>query len=150
MHDGCVAGYVCDSSNGQCVLANPGQGDTLDNCEASCSVDPPPADTYTCDVTTFTCVQSTNAYDQNSCDNACSDETPSALIGLWRGLDVQTGFQVVKKSNKHFLFASTPSRSILFCSLPCHIHVRLFCYIFEYIFFKCHMNVLLMKPYFKI
>jgi hypothetical protein len=92
MHDGCVQGYICDTSSGQCVLADPGEGDTLDNCEATCSEDPPPTDTYKCDVETFTCVVADSAYENQTCSDACSDDTPTNLIGLWRGLDVQTDF----------------------------------------------------------
>ena len=92
MHDGCVAGYVCDSSAGQCVLTDPGEGDTLDNCNADCSKDPEPETKYACDVTTFQCVNATSGSDNATCDASCADETPSALVGLWRGLNVQTGF----------------------------------------------------------
>jgi hypothetical protein len=87
-----VSGYTCDRSKGQCTLAAPGQGDSLANCEESCSADPPPTDTYECDVESFTCKQATNKLGQTECDKACSDETPAALVGQWRGLNVQTGF----------------------------------------------------------
>jgi len=94
MHDGCVAGYVCDTATGTCKLGNVGEGDTLANCEEDCSLDPPPENQYTCDVETFTCVEDTTGTSQKSCDSACSDETPSGLIGLWRGLSVNTGFKM--------------------------------------------------------
>lgn len=93
MHDGCVAGYVCDTVAGQCVLGAAGQGDSLTNCEESCSKDVQ-TDTYECDAETFTCVQATNKFDQKTCDASCADETPAALIGLWRGMNVQTGFMM--------------------------------------------------------
>jgi hypothetical protein len=92
MHEGCVAGYVCDTSSGQCVLGAAGEGDTLANCEETCSTDPPPDNQYTCDTATFTCVESTNGNEEKTCDAACADETPADLIGLWRGLSVNTGF----------------------------------------------------------
>lgn len=91
MHDGCVAGYICDSSKGQCVLADEGQGDTLANCEASCDVDPE-QDYFTCNVTTLQCVNASAGMTEESCSGSCSDDTPSDLIGLWRGLNVQTNF----------------------------------------------------------
>jgi hypothetical protein len=93
MHDGCVAGYVCNTTTGTCDLADPGQGDTLAHCEESCSVDPPPEKTYKCDVENFTCVEADSSYSESSCNDACEDNTPSALVGLWRGLNVQTGFE---------------------------------------------------------
>ena len=92
MHDSCVAGYVCDTTRGQCVTASAGSGDTLANCEADCSINPPTEDTYECDVETFTCVVSTSGDSSSTCSSACADETPSALIGLWRGMNVQEGF----------------------------------------------------------
>lgn len=93
-HDGCLAGYVCDTTAGQCKMAEPGEGDTLENCEASCSKDPIPEDTYECDEETFMCVVSAGKYENKTCSDACADETPSELIGLWRGLNVQQGFTV--------------------------------------------------------
>jgi hypothetical protein len=77
-------------------------------------------------------VESTNAYDQNSCDNACSDETPSALIGLWRGLDVQTGFQVVK--NPINIFFLHPHLHVLFYFVP-------FLVIFMFVHFVIYLNI---------
>lgn len=72
------------------------QGDTKENCEASCTArtDDTPSQ-YTCDVTTFTCVESDSGTGQGSCDSACADETPSQIVGLWRGLSVNTGFDKV-------------------------------------------------------
>lgn len=94
MHDGCVAGYICDQSSGQCVLAEPGQGDSQANCEASCSLVPPPEDQYKCNVETFTCEVSTTGNAEDDCSKDCSDETPSELIGQWRGLSVNQGFEL--------------------------------------------------------
>ena len=95
MHDGCVAGYVCDSEKGQCVLGNEGEGDTYANCEEDCSITPPPADQYACNATTLTCEVSTSGTtDQDACDSKCGDGTPDALVGLWRGLNVQTDFAI--------------------------------------------------------
>jgi len=94
MHDGCVAGYVCDSVAGQCIQAAAGQGDTLTNCESTCTANPVTDTTYECDATTFTCVEATNKFDQKTCDASCADETPADLIGLWRGINVQTGFMM--------------------------------------------------------
>jgi hypothetical protein len=95
MHDGCVPGYICDSSSGQCVMTDAGEGDTQANCEATCSENPPPDDQYTCDVETFTCVLDTTGTSATSCSDACADETPSQIVGLWRGLSVNTGFDKV-------------------------------------------------------
>jgi len=93
MHDGCVAGYVCNSTTGTCDLGAAGQGDTEANCELACSTDPPPDDQYSCDLSTFTCVKDeSGGTSSGTCDSNCADETPAALLGLWRGLNVQTGF----------------------------------------------------------
>lgn len=93
MHDGCVAGYVCDTSAGQCVLGNQGEGDTYDDCMTDCNKDPTPEQKYTCDTTSFQCVNATSGgSDSGTCDSNCGDETPSKLVGLWRGINVQSDF----------------------------------------------------------
>lgn len=96
MHDGCIQGYTCNQTKGQCELAAPGQGDTKDNCERSCNP-PSPApshDTYTCNVTTFTCEIDPSGQSKETCSGACSNSTPAELVGLWRGLNVQFNFTV--------------------------------------------------------
>jgi len=94
-HDGCVAGYTCDPSRGLCVQAAPGEGDTLENCEEACSLAPSPTPKYSCNAESFTCeLDDSASTEQSACDSACADETPAELIGLWRGLNVQTGFTV--------------------------------------------------------
>lgn len=97
MHDGCVAGYVCNHTSGQCMLGAPGTGDTKSNCEFTCLPPappaPPPPPRYTCNATTFTCeISPSGKTDKGGCSSACSNSTPSELVGIWRGLDVQKDF----------------------------------------------------------
>lgn len=103
MTDGCVAGYVCSESEKKCVLGEPGEGDSYANCEDTCVFDDdePDADDnephqlfYKCDPEKLICVNSTQAESTSNCDASCSNSTPDALVGLWRGLNVQTGFTV--------------------------------------------------------
>jgi hypothetical protein len=52
-------------------------------------------------LTTFTCEKADSGSSETTCDSNCADETPAALLGLWRGLNVQTGFTKVKwRANK--------------------------------------------------
>ena len=53
----CIRGYKCDATNGQCVLAAPGEGDTLKNCEAGCKVEK----YYKCDWSSGQCSECKNA-----------------------------------------------------------------------------------------
>lgn len=98
MHDGCVAGYVCNHTVGQCQLGKPGEGDTKANCQKTCtSTPPPPSPTpqYICNVSTFTCEESPSGTAPiGTCSSACSNSTPSAMFGLWRGISVQTNFSI--------------------------------------------------------
>lgn len=52
--DQCVAGYTCDLDNFQCVLASPGAGTNLQQCEANCTND---GQVYLCNETSKQCVQ---------------------------------------------------------------------------------------------
>lgn len=94
MQDTCVQGYTCDSGSGTCVLAPAGQGDTKGNCEKACKPPPPPGPPppkqYECDIQKFTCVEvASGGTSQQTCGSACSKSTPSSLVGLWRGINVQ-------------------------------------------------------------
>ncbi len=72
----CIRGYTCDAKNGQCVLAAPGEGDTLKNCEAGCKVEK----YYKCDWSSGTCSECNNATDPGctkygngtDCSKSCS------------------------------------------------------------------------------
>jgi hypothetical protein len=110
----CSAGYVCDQNTSQCVLTDLGEGDTLANCEASCTPtddsaddntddstdDNTPPENYVCDLTSFQCVNSTGTDDssggqsEDECSKACSGGPPQDLVGIWRGLNIQTGFEL--------------------------------------------------------
>ncbi|KAL1515870.1 hypothetical protein AB1Y20_002485 [Prymnesium parvum] len=94
MHDGCIAGYVCDHEDGQCKLGPPGTGDTKENCQIKCHPPaPPPPPQYACNITTFTCeVAPEGKTSKDGCSSACSNSTPAELVGLWRSLDVQLHF----------------------------------------------------------
>lgn len=50
----CVAGYICDMDNYTCVLGQPGQGNTLAQCEVNCTND---GQVYLCNTTTQACYQ---------------------------------------------------------------------------------------------
>lgn len=52
--DQCVAGYVCDLSTYTCNLGLPGQGNTLEKCEANCTND---GKVYLCNETLKTCYE---------------------------------------------------------------------------------------------
>ena len=97
MHDGCVQGYTCDTSAGKCILAPPGKGDTRGNCEKTCKPPPPPGPPppkqYECDAHNLTCVEvPSGGSEHQTCSSSCSNSTPPALVGLWRGLDVQANY----------------------------------------------------------
>lgn len=95
MKTGCVAGYVCNHTTGQCMVGKPGEGGHLDKCKAECRPPaPPPPPQFVCNVTTLRCeeVPKHGQPTKESCDSTCGHHTPSNLVGLWRGLDIQTGF----------------------------------------------------------
>jgi len=95
MHDGCIAGYVCDQVQGKCILSAPGMGDTLANCEKKCGAKPQPHDkSYVCNTTTAKCEIGIGGQWKQDCESSCGNFTPAALVGLWRGFDVQKGFKV--------------------------------------------------------
>jgi hypothetical protein len=96
MHDGCIPGYICNHVTGQCQLTEPGQGDTKEHCELTCTAHPQPNVTsYSCNATTFKCEAVPSAgHDNSTCTGSCTNSTPSALVGLWRGLDVQQNFTI--------------------------------------------------------
>ena len=49
-----------------------------------------------CNATTLQCVKAPHSGQptKESCDASCGNHTPSQLVGLWRGLDVQAGFSI--------------------------------------------------------
>jgi len=120
MHDGCVAGYVCDEQERKCKLGAPGTGDTKETCEKKCGAETyvcdattkqcvkgasgmpksqceaqcgvPPHDVYVCNVTTLSCEKGTGGTWKKGCEAGCGNSTPSGLVGLWRGWNVQNNF----------------------------------------------------------
>jgi len=97
MKTGCVAGYICNHTTGQCAIGPPGEGGHLDKCKETCRPPaPPPPPQFVCNMTTLKCEQAPKSGQptKESCDATCGNHTPSDLVGLWRGLDVQTGFAV--------------------------------------------------------
>ena len=114
----CQQGYICNSTSGQCILAPPGQGDTLANCEAQCTITPPgPTNLSVCVIVTPTvqqcqpcqdyctndtqCPQSfcqgglchgSTCQQQQTCNEQCTSDTPATLQGIWRGVQIQTGY----------------------------------------------------------
>eukprot|EP00747_Dinoflagellata_sp_TGD_P082614 gnl/TRDRNA2_/TRDRNA2_161757_c1_seq2.p1 gnl/TRDRNA2_/TRDRNA2_161757_c1~~gnl/TRDRNA2_/TRDRNA2_161757_c1_seq2.p1 ORF type:complete len:252 (-),score=49.40 gnl/TRDRNA2_/TRDRNA2_161757_c1_seq2:75-830(-) len=93
MHDGCIAGYVCDEAKGQCKLSAPGTGDTLANCQKQCGKHPK-TEAYVCNSKTLKCEKGIGGSSEKECESTCGNKTPDALVGLWRGFDVQTGFSL--------------------------------------------------------
>lgn len=118
MHDGCVAGYVCDEHEGQCILGEPGTGDEKEVCEEKCGSDKyvcdattntcvrgatgvsqsqcqancPQAMSYVCNETTLTCELGPGGTWQTGCEQNCGNRTPSLLVGQWRGWNVSDKF----------------------------------------------------------
>ena len=75
--DQCIAGYICNETSFECQLGQPGQGNTLDQCEQNCTNN---GQVYLCNETTHQCVQvSPNQPNNGSysvCQSLCSN--PSA------------------------------------------------------------------------
>lgn len=66
--DQCVAGYTCDLDTFQCVLASPGQGSTLAQCESNCTND---GQVYLCNLTTHQCHQVSSTQPNNGSYAVC-------------------------------------------------------------------------------
>lgn len=114
----CEQGYTCNATSGQCVLAPPGQGDTLANCQAKCHKTPPaPSNLSICVIVTPTqqqcqpckdyCTNDTqcplsycdnglchgsSCTSQQKCNELCNSDTPPLLEGVWRGVMIQHGY----------------------------------------------------------
>jgi hypothetical protein len=89
----CSVGYQCQ--NNSCVLAPPGDGVPLAQCQQSCKA---PAPGYRCDNATKQCVPDKNGGDQNLCASYCNvpphGNTPTILNGTWRGVEIRNGYTV--------------------------------------------------------
>lgn len=97
MKEGCIAGYVCNQTLGQCQIGKPGEGGHLDKCKETCHPPaPPPPPQFVCNVTTLMCEKApaSGQPTKEGCASTCGNHTPTDLLGLWRGLDVQVGFSV--------------------------------------------------------
>lgn len=115
--DHCLPGYACNSSTGQCYITAAGHGDTQKNCEKSCHKTPPPAkDLTVCDIKTKSCLpckdychtdkdcpssycqaglcHGSSCEQKTKCDETCTSDTPDILLGVWRGVAIQKGFQM--------------------------------------------------------
>lgn len=114
----CQQGYTCNATSGQCILAPPGQGDTLANCEANCHKTPPlPSNLSICVIVSPTVQQCQPCTDyctndtqcpfsycdnglchgstctsQDKCNELCNSDTPPLLEGIWRGVMIQSGY----------------------------------------------------------
>eukprot|EP01130_Rhizamoeba_saxonica_P012547 TRINITY_DN5305_c0_g1_i1.p1 TRINITY_DN5305_c0_g1~~TRINITY_DN5305_c0_g1_i1.p1 ORF type:complete len:610 (-),score=168.92 TRINITY_DN5305_c0_g1_i1:99-1865(-) len=92
--------YVCNEQTSECEEAKPGELDatSLDVCEASCGIEPP--EEFVCDPDTLECRKAnegeSGSTTQEACEEACgktSNSTPAAIIGNWRGLEVDIGYK---------------------------------------------------------
>jgi len=110
--DKCLPGWQCDVDKGQCTPAAAGKGDTKENCEKTCHKRP--TGLSKCNVKSSTCEPCTDycktdadckgSYCQGglchgstcqanaTCTEQCSDDTPQILLGVWRGLQIQSKF----------------------------------------------------------
>eukprot|EP00657_Telonema_sp_P-1_P009973 TRINITY_DN4255_c0_g1_i2.p2 TRINITY_DN4255_c0_g1~~TRINITY_DN4255_c0_g1_i2.p2 ORF type:complete len:216 (+),score=82.16 TRINITY_DN4255_c0_g1_i2:111-758(+) len=111
--DTCLPGYVCNSDTGQCHEdPTGGTGDTKENCEKNCK--PRPTGLSMCDTKSSTCVPCTDycktdsdcpgsycsgglchgstCMQNSTCTSECSADTPDILVGVWRGLEIQSKF----------------------------------------------------------
>lgn len=114
----CEQGYICNATSGQCMLAPPGQGDTLANCQAQCHKTPPPPTNLSicvivsptvqqCQACTDYCTNDTQCpfsycdnglchgstcTSQEKCTELCTSDTPPLLEGIWRGIMIQHGY----------------------------------------------------------
>lgn len=114
----CQQGYQCNVTSGQCVLAPPGQGDTLANCQATCQKTPPPPTNLSicvivsptvqqCQPCTDYCTNDTQCplsycsgglchgstcSQQSTCNELCTSDTPPLLLGIWRGVMINNGY----------------------------------------------------------
>jgi len=81
--------YVCDQSNLTCVEASPGHGASLPVCQQGCF------EGYACNATSLTCFKQLGGAPLADCENNCgkkSNNTPSDLLGVWRGLQVNGNY----------------------------------------------------------
>jgi hypothetical protein len=103
----CAAGYTCNSTTAQCLVAPPGDGVPLQQCEAQCRVTmtpAPPQKQYVCNVTLkqcFACNRTSCAGGMPlaQCTAACQHPKPgppSHLVGVWRGFYIQAGYRDVE------------------------------------------------------
>jgi len=102
--------YLCNATTLSCDPVPPGtQGATSkDVCVAKCVKSPPakptppakpappPAKMYTCDIPTLTCKESQGGIPLEQCTAKCvkHNNTPSALVGDWIGIQVGSGYEV--------------------------------------------------------
>jgi len=112
--DKCQQGYACNQTAGQCQLTAAGEGDTKANCEKHCTKIVPPAGLSVCDAKTHTCTpckdychsdsdcpgsycngglcHGSTCQQEYKCNATCSNDTPDAIVGTWRGVEIQQGF----------------------------------------------------------
>ena len=102
--ESCQVQYTCDKTSFTCVEAHNGEADSKpkDQCDATCKKPDP---MYKCDshdgvVGNFTCKEATaeeGGIPQSVCLEQCvapkpTPETPNFLKGLWRGVQINSGY----------------------------------------------------------
>ncbi|KAK3244880.1 hypothetical protein CYMTET_45530 [Cymbomonas tetramitiformis] len=102
----CNKYFKCDNASKTCQPTGPGEkGMPVAQCLANCSKGPkpptptpptPPAAVFVCNQSTFTCDPakpgSPGASSKETCSKQCSHNTPPALIGQWRGIQISPGY----------------------------------------------------------
>lgn len=102
----CNKYFKCDNASKTCQPTAPGEkGMPVAQCLANCSKGPkpptptpptPPAAVFICNQSTFTCDPakpgSPGASSKDTCSKQCSHNTPPALIGQWRGIQISSGY----------------------------------------------------------
>lgn len=100
----CNNGYICNTTNYQCQQTTPGNGFPQAECEALCHPTPPPSppqNMYTCNLTTHQCIKCNQTHcpgemPLGQCESSCTNPKPGPhgnLIGVWRGIRIQNGYQ---------------------------------------------------------
>lgn len=100
----CEVGYNCQTNTSTCVMAAPGDGVPLTQCNATCSSshggggNGTTTQTYSCLNNTCTKVPPGHGTSLEICQSSCGQNphanngTPAILIGVWRGLQINSQY----------------------------------------------------------
>lgn len=99
--------FACNATTKVCYEVPPGHGSSYATCMADCNPQPTqspgptptPAPTFECNQTSWKCEPSTPGHGSSKevCEASCfapkpSNNTPTYLVGLWRGVQINMGF----------------------------------------------------------